>query len=579
MSDVKIDDYNKEDILGIECKHATYTKANPRDRGDVPDDIIFLKEVVHLKDGRRVPSTRILKNFKRSFYVTKPGFQTHREKREWEDIDKLDKFECTQAGMDRAIKRALNLHSPVWGLKKLARSPYLYGADITSTAIVKRYYQDKWPECRSSNSVAVLDVETDVNAGHGDPIYVAVTFKDKAVLAVTDEFLNRCSGWSLENDKFPEVMKEYFYNRLPEMIKERNIDLEVVHTPTPLEAITHVIGRCHEWKPDFLSIWNINFDIPKILAAIEKWGGDPGAIFSDPSVPTQFRKIWWKEGPAKKVTANGLEKALHWVDRWHTLFCPASFYVVDQVAVFRKLRVAKGRESSYALDAILKKYTNTKKLKNEKADTMSGLEWHQYMQDKEPLEYGVYNIYDCVSCEILDEQPKVGDLRQSISIQCGHSDYDKFPSQPRRTVDDLHYYCLGLGKVIGTTPDNLKTEFDEMTVSIRNWIVTLPAHLITTDGLSCIEENPHLDSLIYAAVYDLDVSAAYPNGEDILNASKETTVGEVVKIKGVSEDIQRSTGINLTAGTINATETMCAVMKAPTFETLLKDFETFENES
>jgi len=56
-------------------------------------------------------------------------------------------------------------------------------------------------------------------------------------------------------------------------------------------------------------------------------------------------------------------------------------------------------------------------------------------------------------------------------------------------------------------------------------------------------------------------------------------VGEVVKIKGVSEDIQRSTGINLTAGTINATETMCAVMKAPTFETLLKDFETFENES
>jgi len=367
---------------------------------------------------------------------------------------------------------------------------------------VKRYYQDKWPECRSSNSVAVLDIETDVNAGHGDPIYVAVTFKDKAVLAVTDEFLNRCSGWSLENDKFPEVMKEYFYNRLPEMIKERNIDLEVVHTPTPLEAITHVIGRCHEWKPDFLSIWNINFDIPKILAAIEKWGGDPGAIFSDPSVPTQFRKIWWKEGPAKKVTANGREEALHWVDRWHTLFCPASFYVVDQAAVFRKLRVAKGRESSYALDAILKKYTNTKKLKNEKADTMSGLEWHQYMQDKEPLEYGVYNIYDCVSCEILDEQPKVGDLRQSISIQCGHSDYDKFPSQPRRTVDDLHYYCPGLGKVIGTTPDNLKTEFDEMTVSIRNWIVTLPAHLITTDGLSCIEENPHLDSLIYAAVYD-----------------------------------------------------------------------------
>lgn len=109
--------------------------------------------------------------------------------------------------------------------------------------------------------------------------------------------------------------------------------------------------------------------------------------------------------------------------------------------------------------------------------------------------------------------------------------------------------------------------------------MTLPAHLITTPGLTCIEENPHLDTLIYAAVYDLDVSAAYPNGEDILNASKETTVGEVVKIKGVTEEVQRLTGINLTAGTINATETMVSIMGAPTFEQLLKDFETFENQA
>lgn len=170
--------------------------------------------------------------------------------------------------------------------------------------------------------------------------------------------------------------------------------------------------------------------------------------------------------------------------------------------MFRKLRVANGREASYALDAILKKYAGTQKLKNDKADTMTGLEWHQYMQKKEPLEYGVYNIYDCVSCEILDENPKIGDLRMSMSMQCGHSDYDRFPSQPRRTVDDLHYTCLGLKKVIATTPDNLKTEFDEMTVSIRNWISTLPAHLVVDNGLNLIEEVPELKTLIRAAVYD-----------------------------------------------------------------------------
>jgi hypothetical protein len=575
-----VKEYKEEDVLGIECKHVCFSKGIPRDRGEIPDDLVFIKEVVHLKDGQLIPNTRMIKNFKRPFWITKPGYQNHEEKKEWEDIDKLDKFESTQAGMEMAIKRALNIRSPVWGLKRLARSPYLYGADIPSTAIIKRHYMERYPECVSENRVAVLDIETDVNSieHNGDPIYVAVTFKDKAVMAVTDKFLDQCEGWDLPNDQFPEAMKKYFHERLPELIKERNMDLEVVHTPTPLEAVEHVIGRCHEWMPDFLSIWNINFDIPKILAAIEKWGGDPEAIFSDPKVPKAFRRCWYKEGPAKKVTANGREEALHWVDRWHTLYCPASFWVVDQAAVFRKLRIANGREASYALDAVLKKYAGTKKLKNEKADTMTGLEWHQYMQKKEPLEYGVYNIYDCVSCEILDENPKIGDLRQSISMQCGHSDYDKFPSQPRRTVDDLHYACLRLKKVIATTPDNLKTDFDAMTTSIRNWIVTLPAHLVVDNGLNLIEEVPELKTLIRAAVYDLDVAAAYPNGESILNCSKATTVAEVVKIKGVDEHTQRMASINLTGGTINATEIMVSVCKAPTFSELLEDFEKNELE-
>lgn len=496
--------YKEEDVLGIECKHVAYSKGIPRDRGEIPDDLAFIKEVIHLKDGTLVPNVRMIKNFKRPFWVTKPGFRNHEEKKEWEDLDKLDKFEATQAGLEMAIKRALNIRAPIFGLRKLASSPYLYGADITATAIIKRHYMDRYPECVSENRVAVLDIETDVNSveDNGDPIYVSVTFKDKAVMAVTDRFLDRCEGWDLPNDQFPEKMKAYFEERLPDVIKERNLKLEVVHTPTPLEAIQHVIGRCHEWMPDFLSAWNVNFDIPKILAAIEKWGGDPEAIFSDPKVPKAFRRCWYKKGLTKKIAAGGREEALHWVDQWHTLYCPASFWVIDQACVFRKLRMANGREPSWALDSILKKYADTKKLKNDKADTMTGLGWHEYMQNKEPLEYGVYNLYDCIGCEILDENPKIGDLRQSISMQGGHSDYDKFHSQPRRTVDDLHYTCLRLKKVIGTTSNTLKTEFDDMTVSIREWISTLPAHLVVDNGLNLIEEVPELRTLIRAAVYD-----------------------------------------------------------------------------
>lgn len=562
---------NKEDVVGMECKHAVYIKADPSDYGAIPDDLAFVKEVVHLKDGRRIPRTRRLVNFKRPFYITKPGFRKHKEKKEWEDLEKLDKFECTQAEMVRAIKRALNIVGNVHTLKKLGRSPYLYGSDITSTALIKRWYQDTWPGVNSPNQVAVLDLETDVVKGTDDPIYGSVTFKKKAILVATHQFAGH-----IEN--FEERMREYYYKRVAEIeqIASREIELEVVMADSPLELIQILINRCHVWMPDFVAIWNMNFDIPRILDTIAKYGGDAGDIFSDPSVPPKFRKAHYKEGPAKKIAASGREEALHWVDRWHTLHAPASFYVIDQACVFRKLRVAKGREPSYALDAILQKHTDVRKLKNEKADQMAGLEWHVYMQKHEPFEYGVYNLVDCITCEILDEQPKVGDLRVSISMQCGHSDYDKFPSQPRRSVDDLHFKCLSLGKVIASTPDDIETEFDKLTVTIKNWIITLPAHLVVDNGITAIEECPDLRTLIRIAVYDLDVSSAYPTGEDVLNCSKETTVAERVKVKGVEEQVIRNAGINLTAGTVNAAEIVCSVMKAPTFTMLLDDFEKNE---
>lgn len=124
---VQNDAIDEDDILGIECKHVCYTKGTPPDRGMVPDDLVTIKEVVHLKDGRQIPRVRLKKNFRRPFYVTKPGFRNHEEKKEWEDIDKLDKFECTQAALESHIKRALNIRSPVFGLRKISRTPYLYG--------------------------------------------------------------------------------------------------------------------------------------------------------------------------------------------------------------------------------------------------------------------------------------------------------------------------------------------------------------------------------------------------------------------------------------------------------------------
>lgn len=108
--------------------------------------------------------------------------------------------------------------------------------------------------------------------------------------------------------------------------------------------------------------------------------------------------------------------------------------------------------------------------------------------------------------------------------------------------------------------------------------MTLPAHMVVDNGIQCIEELPDQHSLIRVCVYDLDVAGAYPNGESILNASRETTAAEVVKIKGVREKDYRNAALNLTAGTTNAVEICCSVMGAPTFHQLLQEYETLEGE-
>lgn len=565
-------DASKSDIIGYECKHAIYS-ASMRHGSD--DSIVFIKERVHLKDGRTFPNTRIIKNPKRSFWITREHFRNHEEHKEWEYLERLQEFETTQPQMPNAIMRALNLRQQFRGLRNLFQNPYIYGADISITAIIKRKYMDKWPNLTTPNSLAVFDLETDVIHGTGDPIYGSITYKDKAILTVSEWFLKQCPGWDKDPKLFEDELKVYFKDRIKnlEEIDSRNIQLEVQVVPTALDVVRVLFERAHEWQPDFISAWNADFDISRTLETIEKYGGDPADIFVDSSVPKEYRRVWYQKGPTKKVTEAGQETPVLWYDQWHTLHACASFYMVDQAAVFRKVRFGSGNEPM-GLDAVLKKHTKVQKLKNEKADRFIKLDWHVYMQKNMPLEYGVYNIIDCVGCEILDEQPKVRDISTSISLQCAHSDYSKFGSQPRRTVDDLHFEYLNdkVPAVIGVTPSSLKTEYDAACVSVNGWIITLPAHLVIDNGLQLIKEVPNLRTGIRVAVYDLDVSAAYPNGEDVLNASKATTIMELVAIQGVGEDVTRPIGINLTAGPVNAVEIVSSVCKAPTLENFIIDY-------
>lgn len=551
----------EENVVGYECRFAVYC---PPLNGE-GDDMHLIKEVAHLPDGTTRPQVRLKKNFKRPYWVTQKGSRNHNDKKEWEALDRVIRYESTQSELVRSAAASLGQPWFKGELRKLARNPYLYGSDILSTAVMKRSYQDKFKDIKITPfTAAPFDIETDVVHGTEEIIMATLSFGSRVVTVIKKSFVE---GYSDAPARLQELLVKY----LGTYVEKRKIVWETVFVDSEAEIVTEIFKRAHEWKPDFVSIWNITFDMGKVLKALEKAGLYPSDVFSDPIVPKQFRHFNFKQGPKQKVTASGKVTPIKPSAQWHTVYCPSSFYFIDAMCAYRHIRTGNAEEPSYSLDSILNKELGIRKLKFEEAEGLGGLEWHQFMQEKYPLEYIIYNVFDCVSMEELDEKTK--DLSLTMPLFSGCSDFENFKSQPRRLADNLHYFCLENGKVFGSTSDEMANDMDGLTVGLDGWIVTLPAHLVTDDGLRNILENKYLATNIRAHVGDLDVSASYPNGGAVFNISKDTTHKELHKIEGVPESVQRAQGINLSAGHTNAIEFCTGMYGLPSLETMLAAFQ------
>lgn len=346
--------FNKEDVVGIEAKHITYIQ----EQGG-RNDIHVVKEVVHLKDKRRIPRIKIIPNYERSFYVDPMAYKeenlrTYKEKRDYMPVKSLRKFKTTQSKMAFAVAKALKDYSmgPNPRLRQLSRSPYLYGSDVSSVCCLKNDYRTANPDLISRNTVAGGDIETNVyeKDKDGQIICMSVTHKEHVYLAYLKHWVQDLK------DPVKETLEEL--ERIPELVtlkKARNLQIEIEVVETSADVVIQCIRRLHRWKPDFFAFWNINFDMKRILKTLEDAGINPADVFSDPSIPPAYKKFHYKEDQAMQTTASGVTKSKGPEDQWHWVTAPASFQCIDSMATYRVTRLAKGKESSYALDAILKK--------------------------------------------------------------------------------------------------------------------------------------------------------------------------------------------------------------------------------
>ena len=570
-------------VVGKECRfaiHLPFAYGEP--------DLHMVKEIVHYDDGTTEPKVSLIENFKRPVWITKPAFRNHKEKKECEDIDKLHEVYCTQDKLRNTVAGLLDKSWSKDSLRDLCVSPYIYGAEVTTTSFIKKFYKDRCPNLNTPFTVAVFDTETNTESAEGEIMIATLAMGSDVFVVATEAFIG---GITNSPDLIESAMTRY----LGEVVEKRKIKLEYMVVHDEVALIQVIFKRLHELKPDLLAIWNMNFDIPKVISGLERASVDPLNVLCDPAVPYHRRVAKYKEGKTKRVTASGVVKPINIAERWHTLIASSSFYVIDQMCLYKQLRITQPNEPSYSLDSILKKHKKQGKLKFIEADAFSGIKWHKFMSTFYKIEYGVYNMYDCIGMQELDEELK--EMSHTLPAFAGITDFDKFNSNPRKIADALFMFLLENGSVIGTagpgkpilnmfeddTANNYTDAEDEgedeegkdenmNTLDLTGWIIMLPSHAVVRKGIVIFSDGIPGTSNIHGYVFDSDCVSAYPSVTEVCNVSKATTIREVIEMRTIDEAVFRLQNINLVSGAVNAVEYCTTMFNLPTLEKLLEDF-------
>lgn len=548
-----------------------------KNRFNKRDDMLIVKERV--KDtvtGAEHPVLRLVPNLKRPFQVTKPGLRNHTQKKDYESPENLDHYECTQAELPYRLATALKVHHPAPYISDLCNSPYVYTADIESRVLYR--YQEMQRGIRENNgwtpkaTMAVLDFEADVVHGTDRITSGAISMGKYAVIAVTKEFAK-----GMLNPE-QEILEEA-HKHLKEHIDKRKIEIKVKLVENDLEVILAMFKFAHALKPDFLSIWNMSYDMGKILEVLERENIDPADVFCDPKIPREYRHFKYKvDGESKKGKADAdpkkKSKNKHISELWHVVDCPASFYIIDNMCLFARLRAIEQKRTSYKLDDILQEMVDLRKLNFKEADHIQEgtLEWHRFMSTQHKALYCVYNLFDCISMELLDDV--IGDVQVKTLPYAASTPLGRMQSNPTRLANAYYFYMREEGLYPCAAGNQMaEPEFDRQILNRRGWPVALDNRLTVPNiGRKRIADIVSEYTRMFSNVADADIASGYPTSQRVMNASRSTTIAEICRIKGIPEATHRRIAVNLTAAPANAVDICQTVLGMPTLNDLLDDF-------
>jgi len=403
---------------------------------------VMVKEKILYQDGTIEPNIKLFHNPRRHFYITQEKYRTYRFKPDYELISRCNKYTCHDHELLASVASALNIFlGQRQDRHMIFKSPYIFGADIGIEALIKIHYADAYPDASMPPSTGFLDIETSIDTGQ--IMLISFTHDDKVHTTALRSFCYR-----EENGNRIAVDEEYLSRHVKEVLENYTqgltFEYNIKIVDTEVQLIAWIFQCIHKSQTDFIGIWNMHFDMPKILGSLAQAKVDPAVIFSDPSIPKDMRYVRYFEDK---------HPVSHFTLKWHWLYGTCGSQFIDSMGLYTQCRRTAGFRARYTLDSILNDHVNIGKL-----PIVSGS--HTVMQRHHFPDYVAYNMFDVIGLRLLEN--KNGDLA-AASVLAGITPMSKFATQTTRATNNLYHNMIKKGIVLSSyssDADHLK--FDRL---------------------------------------------------------------------------------------------------------------------
>ena len=325
-------------------------------------------------------------------------------------------------------------------------------------------------------------------------------------------------------DMWANTVEPTFHNALdkkPKAAYEKAppIKLHVKILDDEVSLIKWIFDNIHTCRPDFVTIWNIAYDIPYILERLTYRNIDPCDVLCSSDIPKKYRVCRWKEDKTGE----------HITDNWSWLHLTDYTRYIDAMCMYGRIRKAQTREPSYTLNAIGDKELGTGKMEfNENSD-------HHIMQREHKVEYTVYNIVDVVLLRTLEL--KNNDIRTMMML-IGDSMPEDFSKQSVMLKNSFFVY-LDPDGVPGSVGERMDDPWDKYIFNKGGQV--LSPDLTKGTGVSILTDSDAV-SYVHKLVCDIDVSST-TSATCSRNATRRTFLiaGTFSRRRSLQRDLERCT--------------------------------------